>query len=245
MRATNAPDLASFINDLEFNITTVSSMTCLNLRGLGTLVTGTPGSVDFRTAPLSNFADYACHNTSFGPTLSFKCSNCHRINDYTYISWQFVDIPNNPAIAVGFRFNVTAKTNARKKHLSFVSGTLKNASTSDDRPVTFRGKDANILKFNLFPRLYHNLNDLRLLQPLFHEFLPGSFFRETNTLQASLQSSNDGLINTTLLINYLSAYVVEIENRNIIGPGKSYFATCEYKFSHRYAFCSKHNLHVV
>ncbi|KAH9734490.1 hypothetical protein KPL71_017392 [Citrus sinensis] len=31
-------------------------------------------------------------------------------------------------------------------------------------------------------------------------------------------SSNDGLINTTLLINYLSAYVVEIENRNIIGP---------------------------
>ncbi|KAK9192718.1 hypothetical protein WN944_003411 [Citrus x changshan-huyou] len=218
VRATNAPDLASFINDLEFNITTVSSMTCLNLRGLGTLVTGTPGSVDFRTAPLSNFADYACHNTSFGPTLSFKCSNCHRINDYTYISWQFVDIPNNPAIAVGFRFNVTAKTNARKKHLSFVSGTLKNASTSDDRPVTFRGKDANILKFNLFPRLYHNLNDLRLLQPLFHEFLPGSFFRETNTLQASLQSSNDGLINTTLLINYLSAYVVEIENRNIIGP---------------------------
>ncbi|XP_052299349.1 uncharacterized protein LOC102615044 isoform X3 [Citrus sinensis] len=130
----------------------------------------------------------------------------------------FVDIPNNPAIAVGFRFNVTAKTNARKKHLSFVSGTLKNASTSDDRPVTFRGKDANILKFNLFPRLYHSLNNLRLLQPLFHEFLPGSFFRETNTLQASLQNSNDGLINTTLLINYLSAYVVEIENRSIIGP---------------------------
>ncbi|KAH9670864.1 hypothetical protein KPL70_017137 [Citrus sinensis] len=31
-------------------------------------------------------------------------------------------------------------------------------------------------------------------------------------------NSNDGLINTTLLINYLSAYVVEIENRSIIGP---------------------------
>ncbi|KAJ4721491.1 Transmembrane protein [Melia azedarach] len=218
VRATNAPDLASFANDLEFNITTVSSMSCSNLRGLGNLVAGSPGFSDFRVDALSNFANYACHNTSMGPTLSFKCSNCYRLHDYMYISWQFVDTPNNPAMAVGFRFNFTVKSPASKKHLSFVSGTLKNGSTFDDRPVTFRGNDANILKFNLFPRLYHNLHNLRLLQPLFHEFLPGSLFYETNSLQASLQNSNDGLINTTLFINYLSAYVVEIENRSIIGP---------------------------
>ncbi|KAK2658684.1 hypothetical protein Ddye_005217 [Dipteronia dyeriana] len=130
----------------------------------------------------------------------------------------FVDLPNNPASAVGFRFNFTAKHHADKKHLSFVSGTVKNGSAFDDTPVTFRGTGTNILKFNLFPRLYHNLHDLRLLQPLFHEFVPGSSFRETTQLRASLERSSDALLNTTLYINYLSAYIVEIENRSIIGP---------------------------
>ncbi|KAI9156871.1 hypothetical protein LWI28_013495 [Acer negundo] len=218
VRATNAPDLAAFINDIEFNITTVSSMTCLNLRGLGTLVTGSPGFVDFRLAPLSSFVNYSCHNTSTGPTLSFKCRDCRLIHDYMYISWQFVDLPNNPASAVGFRFNFTAKHHADKKHLSFVSGTVKNGSAFDDTPVTFRGTGTNILKFNLFPHLYHNLHDLRLLQPLFHEFVPGSSFRETTQLRASLERSSDGLLNMTLYINYLSAYIIEIENRSIIGP---------------------------
>ncbi|XP_031249820.1 uncharacterized protein LOC116107666 isoform X3 [Pistacia vera] len=218
VRATNAPDLASFMNDMEFNITTVSSMTCSNLRGLGTLFTGNPGFIDFRVAPLSNFVNYSCHNTSTGPTLSFKCSSCRPFHDQMYISWQFVDLPNNPATAVGFHFNLTAKAHGNKKYVSFVSGILKNGSDFDDRPVTFRGTNSNVLKFNLFPQLYHNLNDLRLLQPLFHEFLPGSFFRETAALQASLERSSDGLINTTMYINFLSAYIVEIENRSIIGP---------------------------
>ncbi|KAL5769697.1 hypothetical protein ACOSP7_013851 [Xanthoceras sorbifolium] len=218
VRATNAPDLAAFINDMEFNITTVSSMSCSNLRGLGTLVTGSPGFVDFRLAPLSSFVNYSCHNTSTGPTLSFKCTDCHIIHDYLYISWQFVDLPNNPASAVGFRFNYTAKHRSNKKHLSFVSGTVKNGSAFDDTPVTFRGTGTNILKFNLFPHLYHNLHDLRLLQPLFHEFVPGSSFHETTQLRASLERSSDGLLNTTLYINYLSSYIIEIENRSIIGP---------------------------
>ncbi|XP_044483083.1 uncharacterized protein LOC123209252 isoform X2 [Mangifera indica] len=218
VRATNAPDLALFMNDMEFNITTVSSMTCANLRGLGTLFTGNPGFIDFRVAPLSNFVNYSCHNTSIGPTLSFKCSSCHPFHDQTYISWQFVDLPNNPATAVGFRFNLTAKAHGIKKYVSFVSGTLKNGSDFDDRPVTFRGTDSNVLKFNIFPALYHNLNDLRLLQPLFHEFLRGSFFRETAALQASLERSSDGLINTTMYINFLSAYIVETDNQSIIGP---------------------------
>ncbi|KAH7571362.1 hypothetical protein JRO89_XS04G0029100 [Xanthoceras sorbifolium] len=222
VRATNAPDLAAFINDMEFNITTVSSMSCSNLRGLGTLVTGSPGFVDFRLAPLSSFVNYSCHNTSTGPTLSFKCTDCHIIHDYLYISWQFVDLPNNPASAVGFRFNYTAKHRSNKKHLSFVSGTVKNGSAFDDTPVTFRGTGTNILKFNLFPHLYHNLHDLRLLQPLFHEFVPGSSFHETTQLRASLERSSDGLLNTTLYINYLSSYIIEIENRSIIGPGPSY-----------------------
>ncbi|XP_073260122.1 uncharacterized protein [Populus alba] len=183
VRATNAPDLASFTNNMEFNITTVSSMSCSNLQGLGTLVTGNPGFIDHRVAPLTDFVNYTCRNTT-----------------------------------VGFQFNLSAKDHADKKHVSFVSGTLKSGSTFDDRPVTFRGKDSNILKFNLFPRIYHNLHDLRLIQPLFHEFLPGSFFGETSQLQASLETSSDGLINTTLSISYLSSYIVEIESQNIMGP---------------------------
>lgn len=220
VRATNAPDLAAFVNDMEFNITTVSSMSCSNLQGLGTLVTGNPGFIDHRVAPLTDFVNYTCRNTSMGPTLTFKCSKCHLNRDYMYISWQFVDLPSTPATAVGFQFNLSAKDHADKKHVSFVSGTLKSGSTFDDRPVTFRGKDSNILKFNLFPRIYHNLHDLRLIQPLFHEFLPGSFFGETSQLQASLETSSDGLINTTLSISYLSSYIVEIESQNIMGPGK-------------------------
>lgn len=218
VRATNAPDLAAFVNDMEFNITTVSSMSCSNLQGLGTLVTGNPGFIDHRVAPLTDFVNYTCRNTSMGPTLTFKCSKCHLNRDYMYISWQFVDLPSTPATAVGFQFNLSAKDHANKKHVSFVSGTLKSGSTFDDRPVTFRGKDSNILKFNLFPRIYHNLHDLRLIQPLFHEFLPGSFFGETSQLQASLETSSDGLINTTLSISYLSSYIVEIESQNIMGP---------------------------
>lgn len=220
MRATNAPDLAAFVNDMEFNVTTVSSMSCSNLRGLGTIVTGSPGFIDRKVARLTDFVNYTCQNTSAGPTISFNCRKCQFSNDNMYISWHFVDLPSNPATAVGFRFNLTAKNHADKKHVSFVSGTVRNGSTFDDRPVTFRGMDSNILKFNLFPRMYHNLHDLRLIQPLFHEFLPGSFFRETTKLQASLETSSDGLVNTTLFINFLSSYILEIENQNILGPGK-------------------------
>ncbi|XP_030971565.1 uncharacterized protein LOC115991783 isoform X1 [Quercus lobata] len=218
IRATNAPDLASFVNDMELNITTISSMSCSNLRGLDTLVTGNPGFIDERFSPLSGFANYSCHNTSQGPTINLRCSPCKLIQDNLYISWQFVDLSNNPATAVGFQFNLTARNQANKKHVSFVCGTLKNGSSFDDKPVTFRGRDANILKFNLFPRIYRNLHDLRLIQPLFHEFLPGSSLYEASQLHASLENSNDGLINTTLYVNLLSAYIVEINNQNIMGP---------------------------
>nr|XP_023883482.1 uncharacterized protein LOC111995782 isoform X2 [Quercus suber] len=218
IRATNAPDLASFVNDMEFNITTISSMSCSNLRGLDTLVTGNPGFIDERFSPLSGFANYSCHNTSQGPTITLRCNPCKLIQDNLYISWQYVDLSNNPATAVGFQFNLTARNQANKKHVSFVCGTLKNGSRFDDKPVTFRGRDANILKFNLFPRIYRNLHDLRLIQPLFHEFLPGSSLYESSQLHASLENSNDGLINTTLYVNLLSAYIVEINNQNIMGP---------------------------
>ncbi|PRQ21442.1 hypothetical protein RchiOBHm_Chr7g0239281 [Rosa chinensis] len=132
-----------------------------------------------------------------------------------YISWQFIDLPDNPAAAVGFQFNLTARSHANKRHLSFVSGTLKNGSTLDDRPVTFRGSNTNILKFSLFPRIYHNLHDLRLIQPLFHAFVLGSFFNDTSQLQASLQRPKDGILNTTLYINFLSDYIVEMDKQNI------------------------------
>ncbi|XP_030459721.2 uncharacterized protein LOC115680121 isoform X1 [Syzygium oleosum] len=217
VKATNGPDLAAFNNDMEFIITTVSSMSCSNLRSMGTLVMGSPGLVDYRVAPLSSFANFSCQNTSEGPTVTLRCSNCQLSQDNYYFSWQFVDLPNNPATAVGFRFNLTSKAHGDKKHLSFVSGTLRNGSTVDDRPVTFRGNDTNLLKFNLFPRIYHNLHNLRLIQPLFHEFLPGSVFQDASQLQASLESSN-GIINTTLYVNFLSAYIVEIDNQSIMGP---------------------------
>ncbi|XP_041020599.1 uncharacterized protein LOC121262267 isoform X1 [Juglans microcarpa x Juglans regia] len=218
IRATNAPDLASFVNDMEFNITTLSSMSCSQLRNLDTLVMGNPGSFDQRFASLSEFANYSCHNTSQGPTITIRCSSCKFIQDNLYLSWHFIDLPNNPATAVGFRFNLTARNQNNKKHVSFVCGTVKNGSSVDDKPVTFRGRVSNILKFNLFPRIYHNLHDLRLMQPLFREFLPGSSFHETSLLHASLQNSNDGLINITLSINLLSAYIVEISNQNMGGP---------------------------
>ncbi|CAJ1822226.1 unnamed protein product [Sphenostylis stenocarpa] len=217
VRATNGPELTSFINDMEFNITTVSSMSCANLRNLGNLVTGNPGSIDERVVSLSTLGNYSCYNSSTGPTIVLKCRNCKVHYDHMFISWQFVDLPNNPATAVGFEFKLTSMDIAQK-HVSFVSGTLKNGSDFNGSPLTFRGNQTNILKFNLFPRIYHNLHELKLIQPLFHEFLPGSVSRDTNELRASLERSADGLINTTLFINFLSHYVVEIEKENILGP---------------------------
>ncbi|KAK2994729.1 hypothetical protein RJ640_002535, partial [Escallonia rubra] len=218
VRATNAPDLASFVNDLEFNITTISGMSCSHLRDLGTLVMGNPGFIDQRVAPLSSFANYSCQNTTKGPKITLKCNGCQLIRDSLYTSWKFIDLPNDPAIAVGFEFNVTAKNHGDKRHLSFVGGRLKNGSNLDDRPTTYRGPVPNILKFNFFPRVYHNLHDLKLVQPLFHEFLPGSSFSEISQLQGSLQSSNNGIINTTLSLNFLTDYIVEIDNQNALGP---------------------------
>ncbi|KAL3627728.1 hypothetical protein CASFOL_029091 [Castilleja foliolosa] len=178
IRAVNGPDLASFLNDFEFNITTISSMSCAQLRGLGTILT----------------------------------------RDYAYVSWYFVDLPNSPANAVGFQFNLTAKNHDNHKHLSFVSGILRNCSYFDNIPVTFRGVVPNILKFNMYPRLYRNLHDLKLIQPLFQDFLPGSYFSDASQLQASLERPSDGLVNTTLCINFLSSYIVEIDHQNLFGP---------------------------
>lgn len=217
VRAASALDFTAFANDMEFNITTISSMSCSHLRGLGTLVSGNPGFNDKLTS-LSTFGNYSCHNTTNGPTISLKCHSCPLLQDSVFISWHFVDLPNDPAIAVGFQFNLTAKNHANPKYLSFVSGVLKNRSKHDDTAISFRGADVNILKFTLFPRVYNNLHDLKLVQPLFYEFLPGSSFSEINQLYASLQSSKDGLVNITLYINPLSAYIVEVDNETILGP---------------------------
>ncbi|KAG7550865.1 hypothetical protein ISN45_Aa06g016120 [Arabidopsis thaliana x Arabidopsis arenosa] len=218
VRATGSPDLISFENDLEFNITAVSDMSCSNLRGIGNVVTGNPGFSEFKVSALSSLGSYACKNTTSGPTVNFKCTKCRLTSDYIYISWHFVDLPDSPAAAVGFQFNFTSKNGDNKKHMSFVSGTLRNGSILDESPVTFRGTEGNILKFNLFPRIYHHLHDLKLIQPLFHEFIPGSVYRDTTQLQTSMGRSTDGILNTTLFINYLSAYIVEIDHENILGP---------------------------
>lgn len=218
IRATNLPDLTSFKNDLVFSITTISSMSCSHLRGLGAYVVGNPGFIDYRVSPFSTFANYSCVNTTKGPTITLKCNNCSLLRDTAYVSWQFVDLPNDPATAVGFYFNLTANSPGNKKHLSSVNGTLKSIHSNDRTQVTFRGTQPNILKFNLFPKLYHNMHDLKLIQPLLHDFLPGSYFSDVSQLQASLLDPNDGLVNTTLFVNFLSAYILEIDNQSILGP---------------------------
>ncbi|XP_071691221.1 uncharacterized protein [Rutidosis leptorrhynchoides] len=216
--ATNAPDLATFHNDMEFNITTVSSMSCSNLQGLSNIVTGNPGFIDYRTTPLSTFGNFSCQNTSRGPTIVIKCDDCQFLHDNLYISWQFVDQPNVPAAAVGFEFKLTSTDRIHRKHVSFVGGVLKNGSIDSAKFVTYRGQDPNILQFNLFPRIYRNKHDLRLIQPLFHNFIPGTSYSETSQLQASLQRYNDGLVNTTLYVNFLSSYIVEVDNKSTLGP---------------------------
>lgn len=218
VRPANAPDLLSFVNDMEFNITTISGMTCANLRGLDTLVSGTPGFIDYRVVPLSSYANSYCQNTSEGPTISLKCNSCPIPRRDHFITWQFVDLPNNPAMAVAFQFNLTARGHGDDRHVSFVSGTLTSESYTNDKLGTFRGSDGNILKIHLFPQTYNYLHNLKLIQPLFHDFIPGSSFSKANDLRASLQRPKDGLLNTTLFISYLSDYIVEIDHENATGP---------------------------
>ncbi|KAJ0547132.1 hypothetical protein HanIR_Chr08g0368671 [Helianthus annuus] len=152
--ATNAPDLAAFHNDMEFNITTISTMSCSNLKGPGTLVTGNPAFIDSRILPLSTFVNFSCQNTTKGPTITLKCYDCQLFSDSLYISWQFVDLPNVPAAAVGFEFMLTARDRQHTKHMSY----------------------------------------------------------------ASLQGSNDGFVNTTFHVNFLSSYIVQVDNQSTLGP---------------------------
>lgn len=221
IRPANAPDLLSFVNDLEFNITTISSMSCSNFRGPDSLLVGTPGFIDYRVLPLSvHHIQYNCQNTSSGPSLSIKCNNCPIPRRDYYISWQFIDLPNHPATAVGFQFNLSAKDHADNRHVSFVSGAMTSDNFTIDEPKTFRGSEVNILKIHLFPMAYNKLNNLKLIQPVFHDFISGSSFSVASDLQASLGTSKDGLVNTTLYISSLSDYIVEINNENMIGIGK-------------------------
>lgn len=223
VKPANTPDLLSFINDLEFNITTISSMSCANLVMPASLITGMPGFIDFRTVPLSTFIKYTCHNTSTGPTVSLRCNSCKIPRRNHFISWQFVDLPNQPATAVGFEFNLTSRDHYEKKHVTYVSGTVNSdgvMDTSTKGMKTFRGADTNVLKIQLFPEEYLNLKGLKLLQPLFNDFVPGSYFTDVGGLKASLQNSRDGLVNTTLFISYQSDYIVQINKESVLGPGK-------------------------
>ncbi|XP_078434086.1 uncharacterized protein LOC144705344 isoform X2 [Wolffia australiana] len=218
IRPANAPDLIPFVNDMEFNITTISGMSCSHLRGLDTLVSGIP-NLDYRTVRISTYANYSCQNTSKGPTISLKCNSCRVPRESFSISWQFVDLPNDPALAVGFEFNLTTKSRADNKRLSYVSGVVDSGDYTKSAPKTFRGKDSNVFKIHLFPQVYIYLHSLPVIQPLLHEFIPGSSFSEAKELQNSLQvSSIDGFINTTLYIRFLSDYIVEIDKQSILGP---------------------------
>ncbi|KAL6626538.1 hypothetical protein ACP70R_030264 [Stipagrostis hirtigluma subsp. patula] len=218
VKPANAPDLLSFVNDLEFHITTISSMTCAHARAPSTIAMGTPGFMDFRVVPLSSLLTYSCQNTSQGPSISLKCNGCRIPPRDHYVSWQFVDLPRQPAAAVGFQFNLTAKQHGDVKYMNFVSGTLSSDNYADDRLKTFRGPDSNVLKIQLFPQIYNNHRNLKLFQPLVQDFTQGSTFSDVNSLNASLQNPRDGVINTTLYISYLADYIVEISNENTLGP---------------------------
>lgn len=218
IRPANAPDMKSFVNDLEFNITTVSGMSCAQLHGLGTLQTGDPGSIDERTSPLSDFIKFDCHNTSRGPNVRLKCNQCQLTKDNYYISWHFIDVPNSPAAAVGFQFNLTAKRPRSDEHISVLSGAVDGRDDLNSSSITLRGRAGNILQFRLVPRLFKNVHDLRLIQAFFHEFIPGTSYTRPSELQNSLQNPKDGQLNITFHINFLSDYIVEIDTEEIMGP---------------------------
>uniref|UniRef100_A0A0D9UVP8 Uncharacterized protein n=1 Tax=Leersia perrieri TaxID=77586 RepID=A0A0D9UVP8_9ORYZ len=218
VKPANAPDLLSFVNDIEFHITTISSMSCSQLIAPSTIAMGIPGSMDFRLMPLSTLLTYNCQNTSQGPSVSLKCNGCRIPPRDHYVSWQFIDLPRQPAAAVGFQFNLTAKQHGDNSHMSFVSGTINSDNFTDDKLKTFRGRDSNVLKIQLFPQTYINHHNLKLLQPLVQDFTQGSTFSDVSSLNASLQNPVDGIINTTLYISYLSNYIVEISNENVLGP---------------------------
>lgn len=222
VKPANAPDLLDFINDLEFHITTVSSMSCAQAVAPSTIAMGTPGFMDFRVQPLSTLLTYSCQNTSDGPSITLKCNGCRIPPRDHYVSWQFVDLPTRPAAAVGFQFNLTAKQHGDNNDVSFVSGTISSNNFADDKLKTFRGRESNVLKIQLFPQIYNNHHGLKLLQPLLQDFTQGSTFSDVSSLNASLQNPNDGdgVINTTLYISYLSDYIVEISNESVLGPGE-------------------------
>ena len=220
VKPANAPDLLDFVNDLEFHITTISSMSCAQVVAPSTIAMGTPGFMDFRVLPLSTLLTYSCQNTSEGPSITLKCNGCRIPPRDHYVSWQFVDLPRQPAAAVGFQFNLTAKEHGDDKDMSFVSGTLSSDNYIDTKLKTFRGPDSNVLKIQLFPQIYNNLRGLKLLQPLVQDFTQGSTLSDLSSLNASLQNPRDGVINTTLYISYLSDYIVEISNENVLGPGE-------------------------
>lgn len=217
VRPTNAPDLQQFDNDMEFNITTVSSMTCSHLRGLKEIVVNNPGSIYYKVSRLRLFSNYTCYNTSRGPTVSIKCNHCQIPKEDFYISWQFVDLPNSPASAVGFHFNLTARDHTDVAHVSYVRGTLAPGSYRDVGLKSLRGPDINLLKINLFPTKFNYKHHLMLIQPLLHDYLPGSSFSDIGRLQASLQNTNDGLLNISLLVRYLSDYIVEVDKEIVFG----------------------------
>ncbi|KAI0489435.1 hypothetical protein KFK09_029278 [Dendrobium nobile] len=217
VRPTNAPDLLQFDNDMEFNITTVSSMTCSHLRSLKKIVTTSPGSIYYKVSLLTLYSNYTCYNTSRGPAVSIKCNRCQISREDLYISWQFVDLPKSPASAVGFQFNLTARDHIDDTHVSYVSGTLAPGSYRDGELETLRGPDMNLLKINLFPTKFNYKHRLKLIQPLLHDYLPGSSFSDIGRLQASLQNSRDGLLNITLLVRYLSDYIVEVDKELTFG----------------------------
>jgi hypothetical protein len=175
--------------------------------------------MDLRVVPLSALFTYSCTNTSQGPSITLRCNGCRIPPRDHYVSWQFVDVPGQPASAVGFQFNLTARQHGNNQHMSFVSGTMNSDGYADDGKLkTFRGRDSNVLKIRLFPQIYNNLGNLRLLQPLVQDFTQGSTFSDVSSLNSSLQNPRDGVVNTTLYISYLSDYIVEISNENEVGP---------------------------
>ncbi|KAK3147231.1 hypothetical protein QOZ80_3BG0279790 [Eleusine coracana subsp. coracana] len=219
VKSANAPDLLSFVNDLEFNITTISGMSCAQATAPSVIAMGTPGFMDFRVVPLPTMFNYSCTNTSRGPSISLTCNGCRIPPRDHYVSWQFVDLPGQLAAAVGFQFNLTAKQHGVNEHVSFLSGAMNSDDYVDDGKLkTFRGQDSSVLKIQLFPQIYNKLGNLRLLQPLVQDFTEGSVLSDVGSLNASLQNAGDGVVNTTLYISYLSDYIVEISNESVVGP---------------------------
>eukprot|EP00897_Mesotaenium_endlicherianum_P002911 jgi/Mesen1/2648/ME000166S01770 len=214
-------EVESYRNDLEYNVTIISSMKCIQLLPTYNMLTMGTGEVDKRVYNSSSTLDIRCYDTPQGPLMRTLCPACVVGSDNYISNFTFVDIPEQGLVAsaVGYRFLVTAIGNTSKggQRRSIVSGELQAGSNGTFAPPSsIRGGSPSVLYFRFIPRLFKDKNDLRLMQITFHEFVTGTSFSDQTTLQAAVENATAAV---TVLVQseILSAFIVQTEVQASIG----------------------------